>query len=270
MKLFVLTGGVAAGKTTAVQLLREHGCVVLDSDEITHDLQRDGQTAFKLIESRFPAVVKQQKVSGDGGKDGAAAECKFIDRDALAAIVFEQSDAGRKSKRDLEHIMQPLIVQRLLREIVAHWLRDGLIGGQIVIVDAPTIFEMHRALGPVVGTLMLMIFSGIVVVSATAQQQLARLTKRNNFTEAEAQRRVASQLSLAEKEERADHVIRNDGDMAQLKEQVAAAHRYMSGKSAIFGGWNSFIAVSAVVVVTAVAGAVHLVLAFFGTASSPA
>ena len=60
----------------------------------------------------------------------------------------------------------------------------------------------------------------IIVVSCSYEIQLKRLMKRNHFSKEEAHARIMSQMSLAEKEKRADYIIHNDGNLEELYKQV--------------------------------------------------
>ncbi len=243
MKVYALTGGIAVGKSSAVARLRESPgpapVIVLDADEITHLLQRPDGAAYQPLLKRFPSVFRSSSASAQ----------PLLDRAALGAIVFEQTDAGRAAKRALEAIMQPLILRHILRQLLQLWW--SLPADGVVIVDAPTLLEMKRALGVFVTTP----FSGVVVVSTSKQNQLARLMSRDGCTQEAATRRIASQLPLEEKEKAADFVIRNDGSVDELAQSAAAALRWMRAQSTTFNGFNRFCFVAA----TAAVGVIALV-----------
>ena len=91
MKLFGITGGIAMGKSTAGQLLRQHGVAVIDTDDIARQIVEPGQPALAEIRERFgPAVLLP---------DGR------LDREELARQVFALPSA----RADLEAILHPRI-----------------------------------------------------------------------------------------------------------------------------------------------------------------
>ena len=72
-----ITGGTGCGKTTALQAIEQLGGMVIDCDQVYHDLLRTDTTMLRAIENRFPGTVK----------DGV------LDRKALATIVFTDEQA---------------------------------------------------------------------------------------------------------------------------------------------------------------------------------
>ena len=63
-------------------------------------------------------------------------------------------------------------------------------------------------------------FDRVIVVACTPERQLARLVERNGLSEEDARRRIAAQMPIQEKVERADHVIRTDGTFEDTDRQV--------------------------------------------------
>jgi dephospho-CoA kinase len=79
-----------------------------------------------------------------------------------------------------------------------------------VVYDAALLVEAGRA----------ELFRPLVVVTSTPAIQRQRIMERDGLDEAQAQARMEAQLPLSQKENLADHQIRNDGDWAQLDAQV--------------------------------------------------
>lgn len=188
-----LTGGIASGKSTVARILRELGAPVVDADELARRAVEPGQPAHDDIVREFGAAV----LAPDG----------TIDRKRLADIIFADAD---KRKR-LQHITHPRIAQMAQAETAAHAAR----GAPVVIYEAALLVEngIHRVLG------------GLIVVSATAEQQLARALARDAMTAEAARARIASQLPLADKLAVATHVIDNSGTPAETRRQVEALWR---------------------------------------------
>src|SRR5215207_1968635 len=103
-----LTGNIACGKSTVLELLREHGAQVLDADRVTHELQAPGQPVYHAIVAEFGAGI----LSAPAGP---------IDRRALGAIVFADPAALRR----LEQIVHPAV-----RAYINAWLEQVAIQSQ--------------------------------------------------------------------------------------------------------------------------------------------
>src|SRR6185369_1620066 len=102
-----LTGNIACGKSTVLDLLRDRGAQVLDADRVTHELQAPGQPVYHAIVAEFGAGI----LSAPAGP---------IDRRALGAIVFADPAALRR----LEQIVHPAV-----RERIMSWLESVQDGG---------------------------------------------------------------------------------------------------------------------------------------------
>jgi dephospho-CoA kinase len=190
LKVFGLTGGIGSGKSTVAQLLRERGVPVVDADELAREAVAPGSAGLAEVLAAFgPELL---------GSDGA------LDRKRLGAVVF----ADETARKRLNSITHPL-VRRLSQERFAALDAQGQ---ALAAYDVPLLFEvgLDAVLKPV------------VLVAATEATQVARVTARDGSTEADARARIAAQLPLAEKRQRADHVLENDGTRAELAAQLDA------------------------------------------------
>lgn len=203
MILIGLTGGIATGKSTAVDILRrDHHCIIVDCDEIVRELQCKGSSAVRAIQRVWPEVVTP---TGE------------LDRSKLSNIVF--SDA--KARRRLAGIMNWRIVVAVVRRLYAHWWSSRR--GDVVILDAPILFETN---------LFTKLIAASVVVSCSRSMQLERLMARGEGMEmVDAVKRVDAQMPLAEKEKRADAVLTNAGSMQELRSEVARVVQWMKKQS---------------------------------------
>ena len=186
MLLVGLTGGLGSGKSTVSRMLEERGAVVLDADAFARDAVRAGTPGFDRVAARFgPEVV---------GRDGE------LDRAKLAGIVFNDET----SLRDLEEIVHPEV-----RRMVEEGISENVTTDNVVVLVNPLLIEMgtHRDCDVV------------VVVSASPETQLERVVGRGMDRE-DAQARMANQLPTDEREEHADVLLDNDGDVAALARQV--------------------------------------------------
>jgi len=182
-----LTGGLASGKSTVAALLARRGAIVVDADELSRRAVAPGTPGLARIVEMFGRDVLDSR----GG----------LDRSALAAIVF----ADEKKRRALESIVHPEVFRLLGRVVDGYRATDA-----IVVFDAPLIVEtgFDRACDLV------------VVVSSPIEAQVARVGRTRSMSESDARARIASQASQAERERRADVVVRNDGTLEMLEEQV--------------------------------------------------
>ena len=196
MRLIGVTGGIATGKSTVDQLLVAHGATVIDADELAREAVRPGEQTLDQVAQRFgPDVIR-----GDGS----------LDRARVGAIVF----ADPAARRDLERITHPRIT-----ELIQERTSDALAGpAPLIAVDVPLLFENSREA----------MFEGVLLVYAPREVQLRRLRERNGLDEAAALQRLAAQLPIDEKRDRATWVIDNSDTMEAT---ARAVDRW----------WNSFV-----------------------------
>jgi dephospho-CoA kinase len=188
VRLFGLTGSIGAGKSTVARLLAREGVPVIDADQLAREVVRPGQPALRDIAARFgPFVVRP---------DGT------LDRKALGARIF----ADAEERKALNAIVHPRIAQASAAQVAA--LSEA--GHRAAVYEAALIVENGLDRG----------LDGLIVVTAPEEVQLARLVLRDGLTEAEARARLAAQLPVAEKLNRATFVIDNRGAPAELEAQV--------------------------------------------------
>lgn len=179
-----LTGGFGCGKSTVGRILADLGWTRIDSDEIVRELLTTDRAVQAAITDAFgPDVL-------DAG--GA------IDRRKLAGVVFADEAALRR----LEDILHP--------RVRATWqaARAATTSGRVV-VEIPLLFEKGLEKE----------FDFTVCVASDPSVQAERLASRG-FSPQEASRRIARQLPLAQKIERADFVLTNNGSLDFLRNQV--------------------------------------------------
>lgn len=207
LKVVGLTGGIASGKSTVAQELREvHGLPIIDADAIAHDVLRKGTWGYSLVVRSFGRGIV--------GQDGE------IDRTLLADTVF--ADAGQR--RRLNRIMHPAIALSMAWQILC-----SLVAGRpALVLDAPLLFE----------TGLNRISDFVVVVSCSREQQIARFMARTGSSEEQTMQRIQSQRPLEMKVALADAVIDNSGPLEATRAQVkAVVERLRVGPS----GWNARI-----------------------------
>ena len=188
-----LTGGIASGKSTVSRQLAELGCHVIDADVLAREVVAPGEAAYHAIVEAFGREV----VRPDG----------TLDRPRLGARVF----ADPEKRRRLEALTHPAIQARRRAALDALSARgfDGL-----VVQDAALLIEVggHADV------------DRLVVVSADPAVQRERLMRRAGLDRTEAERRIGSQMPLAEKVELAHYVIDNSDSPEETAAQVRAVH----------------------------------------------
>lgn len=182
-----LTGSIGMGKSTTAQMFRDLGVPVFDSDAAVHALYAPGGAAVMPLEQLWPGVM-----AADGG----------IDRLALRARVLNDPQAMAK----LEAVVHPLVAQSRADFLSRHQ------SAPLVVLDVPLLFETNGQ----------DYVDRVVVVSAPAAVQRARVLARPGMSEADFERILARQMPDADKRARADAVIDTGNGLETARAQVAA------------------------------------------------
>jgi dephospho-CoA kinase len=190
MLLVGLTGNIAAGKSTVAQLLSERGATIIDADILARRAVERGTPAYDKIVQRWGSTVL--------GLDG------LIDRAALRRIVFNDHEQLEK----LNEIVHPEVERQ--RAALLDEARER--GDRVVICDIPLLFEAR----------LVEQFDKVILVDATRPLRLERLVKERQLPEAEAMKMIAAQMPAELKRARADHIIDNNGTIADLDQRVRA------------------------------------------------
>jgi len=187
-----LTGNIAAGKSTVVELFRRWGATIIDADELVREVQAPGSPVLAAIVKRFGADVLQ----GDGS----------LDRAALRAKVM--GDAAALAR--LNGLVHPAVQRRREALLDEAWKR----GDAIVVNDIPLLFE---ALSPKQ-------FDVVVLVDAPVPLRHARLRAMRGLSAHEADQMIAAQTPSAQKRKASDYVIDNEGDLEELARRARAVY----------------------------------------------
>ena len=177
-----LTGGIATGKSTVASLLSLNGMRVIDADKIAHSLLDDSK---EWVKSTF-------------GKEFVTS--KGVDRAALGKLIFMDA----QKKRTLESYLHPKIKEEIEKQSEKQDRFEFP-----YLIDIPLFFENGNY--PIEKS---------VVVYTPPKLQLERFIKRNGYTQEESLRRIASQLPIDKKAERATWVIDNSADLKHLQREV--------------------------------------------------
>ena len=189
-RIIGITGGIASGKSTVTEFLRQQGYQVIDADQVVHELQEPGGRLYQALLSTFGSAILQE--------DGR------LDRSKLGAMIFGNPELLAQSSQ---------IQNQIIREELAN-RRDLLAETQVVFfMDLPLLFELQYEDW----------FDQIWLVDVTEETQLSRLMTRNALSQVEAEKRIAAQLSLQEKRKRADVLIDNNGSLEATRQQIRDA-----------------------------------------------
>jgi dephospho-CoA kinase len=184
MRTIGLTGSIGMGKSAVAQMFADEGIAVFDADAAVRRLQGPGGRLLPAIEAAFP---------GTTGPDG-------VDRAELGARVFGDDAAIKR----LEAIVHPAVGEERAAFLARHGDDD------MVVFDIPLLFETGGDRNVDV----------VVVVSADAATQQARVLARPGMTRERLADILSRQTPDAEKRARADHIIATDCPMDQTRAAV--------------------------------------------------
>jgi dephospho-CoA kinase len=185
-----LTGNVASGKTTVADRWREAGVRVIDADRLGHAVLREDEAAREELLRAFGERI----LAPDGS----------IDRAALGERAFTDDDGVRR----LNGIVHPPLLERLRAEL------ERAEGDEepLAVVDAALVFEFGMDDD----------LDAVVLVTAPPEVRAERLRRTRGLDDGQIVRLMAAQIPDAEKEDRSDYVVVNDGSLEELE---AAADR---------------------------------------------
>ena len=193
-----LTGGIASGKSTVVEMIKEAGYKVIDADQLVHDMQAQGGRFYRALL--------------DWLGEGILLSNGELDRPKLGQLIFSNEKMRQRSAE---------IQGTIIREELATQ-RDRLVKEEAVFfMDIPLLIENGYQDW----------FDQIWLVAVLPEIQCQRLMKRNHLSVEEAKLRIDSQMSLAEKMPYASLVLDNNGSFDDLKEKVKSAINDLTSSS---------------------------------------
>jgi len=184
MMKIALTGSIGMGKSTVAEMFEHAGIPVFNADAVVHKLQAPGGGLVEKIGEHFPGCVR----------------CGTLDRECLAQIVLADPD----KLSTLEDIVHPAVRDARDEFIAAH--RDS----PALLFEIPLLFETGGEKD----------FEKVVVVSAPADVQRARVLERTGMTTAKLDSILARQMPDSEKRARADFVVDTGTDLSTTESQV--------------------------------------------------
>jgi dephospho-CoA kinase len=179
-----LTGGIAAGKSEALAAFERLGAATISSDAVVHELLDAEPLQNRLIERWGVEIAPNGKV----------------DRSRVGEIVF----ANPEELSWLEAQIHPLV-----GKCIGSWLASLNEGTRVAVVEVPLLFESE----------MSDVFQTTVAIVTSDEVRQARAKARGHILVDE---REARQLTQEEKAARAEHVIENEGDLADLERALSS------------------------------------------------
>ena len=189
--IIALTGGIAAGKSTVANRLRERGAHVISADELVRFVQRGGSPTLDAIRERFGFGV----VAADGE----------LDRAALGRLVFDDGVA----RKDLESIVHPAIGIEFRQRVSDILAEDP---NAIIVYDIPLLVETNRSAE----------FDAAIVLACDPQIRHDRLVSLRGMSSDDAWSRINAQASEEARKAVADWVIVSGGTLSETIAQTDA------------------------------------------------
>ena len=186
-KIIGITGGIASGKSTVTEFLRQKGFQVIDADAVVHQLQKPSGRLYQVLVEHFG-----EKILLENGE---------LNRPLLASLIFSNPEEQEWSKRTQGEI---------IREELAALRNQFAQTEALFFMDIPLLFEQNYASW----------FDETWLVYVNRDVQLERLMKRDQISKEVAESRLNSQWPLERKISLASHSLDNNGNQEQLMAQV--------------------------------------------------
>ncbi|MDO4500017.1 MAG: dephospho-CoA kinase [Erysipelotrichaceae bacterium] len=175
-----ITGTIGSGKSTASEYLRNKGYHVFDCDAYNRYLLEEGNPSYEFIKENFSECFTDS----------------LLDKKKVASVIFSDNE----KKKKLEDFVHPLIVEKMLEEMEEY---------SLFFAEVPLLFECDLDI----------YFDLCVLVCVNEETALKRLENRG-FNKEEASARINKQMTLELKKKRADEIVYNDLDLANLYRQI--------------------------------------------------
>jgi dephospho-CoA kinase len=189
-EIIIITGGIATGKSTVINRIRDKGFEIIDSDYIVHNLYKKGNSVYLSIIRMAGIEVLNEK--------------NEIDRAKLVKFVF----SSESIRKEINALVHKAVIGRINEEISKS-------KGDIVFVDIPLMLEekdnlIHYGL----------VYDQIWLVYTTRELQVERLFNRDKRDKLETKKILDAQMDIEDKRNLVDVIIENIGTLDDLKQQV--------------------------------------------------
>jgi dephospho-CoA kinase len=186
MKVIGLTGGVGAGKSLVLTILKtKYNAEVMEADKVAHELMEPGEEGYLGIKETFGEAI----LNSDG----------TINRTALGKVIFDNESA----REQINSMIHPLVWKRIRQKISAS--QAGLIVVEFAIMgeEAEDIYDE------------------MWYVHASEEVRMRRLLKNRGYSKERSEKMIRSQASEQEYARRCDRIIENHGSVKDLEDQLA-------------------------------------------------
>lgn len=183
--LIALTGGIASGKSSAAEHLKELGVPLIDADRLIHSIYKNVETK-RFIQNLIPEVT----------------EADEINFKSLRKVFFED----KKLKSSIENYLYSKLPQAFTNKALEFEHSKY----NYIVYDIPLLFEKELQSQ----------FDLNVLIYCPPQTQLERLLKRDRITQAEAENILKQQKPIEEKAKLAEFIIKNTSDISSLNKKV--------------------------------------------------
>lgn len=196
-----ITGGIGSGKSSVAALLKAEGAYLVSADAIAREVVAPGSEGLDEVRKAF----------GDGVIDTSGA----LDRSRLGELVF----SNPALREQLEKITHPRIATRVAQCFASEEAKQA----SLWVYDVPLLFEAGLdKLG----------FRKTVCIYAPLPQRIERLSRRDGLSKREIEQRIAAQMPLEEKCQRADIVFDNSGSRAELEKRTKELFQVLKNQGA--------------------------------------
>jgi dephospho-CoA kinase len=197
MFLVGLTGGIASGKSTVASMLERLSAEIIDADIIAREVVEPGTDGLSKVVQAFGESVLQS--------DGS------LSREALASVVF----GNQEQRSRLEAILHPLIKERTSSRIATST-------AAVVVYVVPLLVEANVDYP----------FDFVVTIESGVETQTQRLIESRGLTLAEAEARISSQATEAQRVARADFLVDGSVALTELEAQISKLWQLILQKAA--------------------------------------
>ena len=194
MTIIAVTGGIGSGKTTVVNLFKNKGIDIIDTDVIARQLVLPGSEALQEIVTLFGQDIVDQN--------------QQLNRSKLRELIFKDE----KKRQQLEDILHPRIHQQVLNKLKN-------ISSAYALLVIPLLVESNHSYP----------YERVLLIDVDEQTQIQRTVERDNCSEETIKQIISVQASREQRKKLADDIIDNTQSLIELNQQVESLHqKYLS------------------------------------------
>jgi len=193
-----LTGGIACGKSSVIQIFKKNAIAIIDLDVIAREVVEPNTQALSELVAHFG--------------NGILNDDQSLDREALRQVLFENN----ANQKIIEEILHPKILEKMQMEIKK-------VKNRLVVIEVPLLVEQNLS----------NLFDRAVVVDCNEQNQLKRLLKRENIDEKLAKTMISAQASrkqrLALSKKLPTDILENNSEIFEMEQKAQdLAHKLLN------------------------------------------